>query len=188
MPNTNKKFKVQLSGGFRAELLAICRRQSVGAAKSRRARILLMSDEDHPDGRRRDWEIAEAVGLSERQVVRIRQLFVREGEPVLERKVRPTVAGKIDGVAEAKLITICLSAPPDGRDRWTLQLLCDELAHLKVVESVCPETVRKCLKKTTSSLGGPNGSALRKATVPGSLRRWNKSSTSTSKTTTQRIR
>ena len=80
MPNRSKKLKVCLSTEYREELEGICRRQSVAAAKVRRARVLLMSDEDHPDGRRRDWEIAEVVGISERQVVRIRQQFVREGD------------------------------------------------------------------------------------------------------------
>lgn len=70
MPYTNKKFEVRLSREFRAELEALCRRQSVGAAKIRRARILLMSDANQPEGGRRDRDIAEAVGLCERQVVR----------------------------------------------------------------------------------------------------------------------
>lgn len=185
MPNTSRKLKVHLSPELRSELEGVCRRQSVGAAKVRRARVLLMSDEDHPEGRRRDWEIAEVVGLSERQVVRIRQQFVREGEPVLDRKPR-TDAGvpkTFDGEAEAKLVTLCCSAPPEDRDRWTLQLLCDHLVRLKVVESVCCETVRRCLKKTNLSLGGPSGSAFRKPTAPASSRGWKRSSTPTSKNT-----
>ena len=94
MPNPLKKLKVLLSAEYRAELEAICRRQSVAAAKVRRARILLMSDEVHPDGGHPDSEIAEVVGLCERQVVRIRQQFVREGETTLTRKPRPFVSGK----------------------------------------------------------------------------------------------
>lgn len=186
MPNSNKKLVVCLSTEFRAELEGICRRQSVGAAKVRRARILLMSDADHPDGGRRDREIAEVVGLSERQVVRIRQQFVREGEPVLQRKTRKDagIPKTFDGEAEAKLVTLCCNAPPDGRDRWTLQLLCDELARLKVVESVCRETVRRCLKKTNLNLGEPSGSAFRRMTAPASLHGWNRSSTPTRKSTT----
>src|SRR6478752_6333436 len=78
MPDLSKKHKVFLSPEYREELEALCRRQSVAAAKVRRARVLLMSDEGHPDGRRRDWEIGEAVGICERQMVRIRQQFVRE--------------------------------------------------------------------------------------------------------------
>jgi hypothetical protein len=34
-----------------------------------------------------------------------------------------------------------------------MQLLADELVLLEVVESVCDETVRRALKKTTSSRG-----------------------------------
>jgi len=58
MPDLSKKLKVFLSPEYRAELEAICRRKSVAAAKVRRARILLMSDERHRDGRRHDSEIA----------------------------------------------------------------------------------------------------------------------------------
>jgi transposase len=190
MPDTTQKLKVRLSAGQRRELDSVCRRQSVAAAKVRRARVLLMSDETHPEGRRRDWEIAEAVGLSERQVVRIRQQFVRSGVgvAVLERQPRPSVPGKLDGAAEAQLVTLCCSSAPDGRDHWTLQLLCDELARLKVVESVCPETVRKCLKKMNSSPGEPSGSASRRPTAPGSWRGWKMSSTSTGKRTTRGTR
>lgn len=170
MPHSNLKFTVRLSPELREELEGICRRQSVGAARVRRARILLMSDENHPEGGRHDREIAEVVGLSQRQVVRIRQQFVREGEPRLERKRRSDagVRRALDGEAEARLVTLACSAPPEGRDRWTLRLLCDELARLQVVESVCCETVRQCLKKTNFSRGGSSGSVSRKRTVPGS--------------------
>ena len=148
MPQTNRKLKVHLSAEQRKELEAVCRKQSVGVAKVRRARILLMSDEDHAEGRRRDWEIAEAVGISERQVRRIRQSFVLEGEIRLERKPRAGGPWKLDGEGEARLVTLCCDDPPAGYDCWTLQLLCDELARLEVVTSVCRETVRQRLKKT----------------------------------------
>ena len=184
MPDVSKKHKVFLSAEYRAELEAICRRKSVAAAKVRRARILLMSDESHPGGRRPDSGIAEAVGLCERQVVRIRQQFVRDGEPALDYRPRPSRPGKLDGPAEAHLVTICCSRPPAGRDRWTLELLCDELVRLTVVESICRETVRQCLKKTNLNLGGRNGSAFRKKTVLASSPIWKKSWMSTKSRTT----
>lgn len=188
MPDLSKKLQVHLSPAHRQELEAVCRRQSVAAAQVRRARVLLMSDQDHPDGRRRDWEIAEAVGVCERQVVRIRQQFVREGGAVLDRKPYPFVPGKIDGAAEAQLITLCCSRAPEGRERWTLQLLCDELARLQVVESVCRETVRKCLKKMTLSLGKPSDFVSRRKTGPVSSRGWKLSSMSIKKRTTRGTR
>jgi transposase len=188
MPDTSHKIKVFLSAEERANLEAICRSQSVGAAKQRRARILLLSDENHVEGGLTDQQIAPRVGLSERQVVRIRQRFVREGDQTLERKPKPPVRGKLDGKAEAHLVLLCCSNPPKGRQRWTLQLLCDELGRLKLVESVCPETVRKSLKKTTSSLGGRSGFAFRKRIGRDSSPGWKKSWTSIKKRTTRPTR
>ena len=40
-----------------------------------------------------------------------------------------------------------------GRASWTLKLLADRLVECEIVESIHPETVRKTLKKTNSSLG-----------------------------------
>jgi hypothetical protein len=192
MAERPRKVKVSLTLRQRGELEAIARRQSVGAAVQRRARILLLADCNHPDGRRTDANIAELVNLSERQVVRIRQKFVRESgehsaQELCERKPRPPAPERrrLDGEAQAQLAALACSTPPTGRACWTLQLLCDELARLEIVESVCPETVRKSLKKTTCSPGGRNATASRKRTGPGSSRRWKRSSTSTSKTTTR---
>lgn len=193
MANLAQKLKVELTEKERKELEAILRQQSVGAAKQRRARILLLSDVVHPEGRRTDANIAELVGLSERQVVRIRQRFCRDRkgqsvEEACERKPRPPAPERrrLDGRAEAQLAVLACSAPPEGRDRWTLRLLCDELARLEVVESVCPETVRQCLKKTSFSRGGPNATASPTPTEPASSRRWKQSSTSTTRRTTKR--
>ena len=54
-------------------------------------------------------------------------------------------------IAAQQLVSLCCSTPPEGRSRWTLQLLVDELCRLQVVTSVCRETVRMCLKKTRSA-------------------------------------
>ena len=54
-------------------------------------------------------------------------------------------------VAEARLIALACSAPPAGRARWTMKLLADKLVELEVFASVSDETVRRVLKKTSSS-------------------------------------
>ena len=186
MPQTNQKVEVVLDNQTRAELEALVRVGSAPARKVRQARVLLLADEDRREGRRPDWYIAECVGISLRQIVRIRQQFMREGlAPVLHRKTRSDagIPQKMDGRVEAKLIALCCSAPPKGRQRWTMQLLADELCRLRVVVSVCEETVRKCLKKTGFNLGEPNASASRSETAPASSRKWKKSSTSITKLT-----
>lgn len=166
MPGINDKYRVRLDKQQRQELEGIVRRQNVGAAKSRRARILLLSDSNSLEGRRSDRHISEVVGISERQVVRIRQQFVRDRsdqplESACDRKPRPLAPErrKLAGEGEAQLVMLACSDPPEGRDRWTLQLLCDELVRLEVVESISPETVRDRLKKRKCNLGGPSGSA-----------------------------
>ena len=89
---------------------------------------------------------------------RVRQRFVERGlEAALGRKKqdRPSRERKLDGRAEARLIALACSQPPDGRAAWTLQLLADKLVELRVVDSVCDETVRRVLKKTrTAKLTG----------------------------------
>jgi transposase len=184
------KMQVHLAADVRRELERVARSQTAKAAKVRRARVLLLADEDHAEGQRPDTYIATVVGLSEKQVKTIRQKFVREGLTALERKPRvtPPTPRKLDGRAEAQLVALCCSTPPGGRQRWTLQLLADELGRLEVVTSICPETVRQCLKKTGSSLGEPSGSASPRTIARGSSRRWSRSSTSIAKRTTNAIR
>jgi hypothetical protein len=58
---------------------------------------------------------------------------------------------KLDGAGEARLIAVACSQPPQGRSRWTLELLADRLVALKLVQSISHECVRTTLKKTRSS-------------------------------------
>jgi hypothetical protein len=88
-------------------------------------------------------------------VARVRRQFVESGlEAALERKAPDRVyERKLDGAAEARLVALACSAPPAGRQRWTLRLLADALVRLEVVEDVSHETVRRTLKQTSSGRG-----------------------------------
>jgi hypothetical protein len=146
------------------------------------ARVLLMSDQHHECGRYHDHEIAAALNIHINTVARIRKLFVQQGEaPAVDRKPRttPPVAPKLDGHAEAQLIALCCSAPPDGRTRWTMSLLQKECVGRRIVTSICRETIRKTLKKTSFNLGASSVSASPSVTRPASSRRWNRYSIST---------
>ena len=156
MPKSNQKVVVELSASQRKHLEQVWRSQSEPISKVRRARVLLLADEDRTQGHRPDWYIAEELGISERHISRIRKQFAGNGmETTIARKKRSDAetSKTFDGTAEAKLVTLCCSDPPKGQQRWTLKLLADELCRLKIVASVCPETVRRSLKKTGSSLG-----------------------------------
>lgn len=152
-----RKLKVRLTEEQRERLEDITRNGNNSAKRIMHARVLLMSDEGHAHGRYKDAQIGRHLGVCEKTVARVRQTFVRRGEAVaLERKVRrfPPVAPKLDGAAEATLVAICCSPPPAGRARWTLSLLAGELVGRGVVVSVCKETVRAVLKKTSCDRGG----------------------------------
>jgi hypothetical protein len=178
----SSKYIVQLSAETRKRLESITRNGSAAAKKILHARVLLMSDQHHASGRYHDHQIAAALGVHLNTVARIRKLFVQHGEqPAVDRKVRltPPVAPKIDGHAEAQLIVLCCSSPPDGHVRWTLNLLQREAVGRKIVTSVCRETIRKTLKKTRFSPGASSVSAFPNAIPRASSRRWNRCSTST---------
>jgi hypothetical protein len=158
MDGSRNKLEVRLTEGQRGRLEGLARNGSGKAKRIMHARVLLMSDRDHPHGRYTDARIGRHLGVCEKTVARVRQTFVRRGEAVaLERKVRdparppvppvPPVPPKLDGAAEAHLVAVCCSPPPAGRARWTLSLLAQELVTRGVVVSVCKETVRGALKK-----------------------------------------
>ena len=149
-----KKYLVTLTPEERHWLTALLSAGKRSALALTRARILLKADQADGGPAWEDAAIAQALDCSVRTVERVRQRFVERGlEPALGRKPqdRPSRERKFDGAAEARLIALACSAPPDGRARWTLKLLADKLVELEVVEAVSDETVRRALKKTTSS-------------------------------------
>jgi transposase len=151
-----KKYRVTLTADERHHLTALIAAGKAAARKLAHARILLKADQADGGPGWTDDRIAEAVEASTDTVGRVRQRFVEDGlDAALARKpqARPSRERKLDGRAEARLIALACSAPPDGRKRWTLTLLADRLVELDVVDSVGRETVRQTLQKTPSSRG-----------------------------------
>jgi transposase len=186
-----RKLEVRLSEDQRLRLTDLTRNGTAPAKKIRHARILLLSDVGHRDGRRTDAYIAEVLGIHLNTVKRTRWKFVRGGEaPALDRKRReaPPVPPKVDGHVEAHLVALCCSQAPQGRTRWTLKLLASELVRRQVVTSISAECVRRALKKMSCSPGGSRAGASPSGTRPGSSRRWKTSSTSTPPSTPGRSR
>ena len=146
-----KVYVLKLSADERLELTAVVRRGRTAAWKVQRAQALLACDQG-PDGPAwKDADVASAYGCTSRSVENWRKQAVESGPlSLLERKPRSDMGfTKLDGVGEAQLVKLACSSPPDGRARWTLQLLADKLVELEVVESIGRETVRKTMKKTS---------------------------------------
>lgn len=149
------KHRVVLAPADRHRLRSLLRRSSTSAIQQRRARILLAVD----GGSRpvpTDAAVAAATQVDRRTVARVRAEFVRYG---LDRALsgrRPVfpVRRKLSDTQEAQVLVLAQSDPPPGHARWSLRLLANRLVELEVVEGICPETVRRTLKKTISSPGG----------------------------------
>jgi hypothetical protein len=150
----NKKYRVRLSGEERKHLRKLVRRGKAHARKLLYARILLKADEGGSASSWTDERIAEAFEVSVATVARERRRFCEEGLGValLPKKPGRPRRRVLDGRAEAYLIALACSNPPEGRDHWPLRLLADRMVELGYVESLSYETVRRTLKKTNLSL------------------------------------
>jgi len=144
-----KVYIVELTKEEKAELLELTRKGKVSARKLKRAHILLQADKG-----KTDEEIADNLEVGRATVQRTRQKLVEGGlEWALNERHRPGGKLKLDGTQEAFLVALAHSTPPEGRERWTMQLLADRLVQLKIVDSISDETVRRTLKKRSASPG-----------------------------------
>jgi Homeodomain-like domain len=147
-----KKYIVTLAAEERQGLLDLIAAGKAAAHKLAHARILLKADAAEGGPAWPDHRIAEALEVGDATIERVRQRFVEQGlEAALVRKpqARPSRLPTLDGRAEARLIALACSPPPEGRAVWTMQLLADKLVELEVVDSISDETVRLALKKTS---------------------------------------
>jgi transposase len=147
-----KKYIVTLTEDERLSLSSLASSGKAAAKRITHARILLKADAAEGGPAWRDADIALALDVDVRTVERVRERFVEQGlEAALVRKpqARPSRPPVLDGDAEARLIALACSRPPEGRARWTLRLLAGRLVELEVVEAVSHETVRRTLQKTS---------------------------------------
>jgi transposase len=147
---------VRLTPEERQRLLSMTQKGKISARMLRRAHILILTDEGLKDA-----TIAATLKVSVATVERTRKRFLQAGlEAALKEKPRPGAQPRLDPRAEAYLVALACSQPPEGRQQWTMQLLADRLVELQVVPTISDETVRRTLKKTTSSPGRRSSGAL----------------------------
>ena len=147
------KYHVTLTEAERQELERLIRSGESSARTQTLARILLLTDENQKKKKRTE-EIASVLMCSLPTITALRKKFMEDGlENALYDRPRPGAVPKITGEVEAQLTLLACSAPPEGRSRWTLQLLADKLVELKLVDSISDVAVMKRLKKMNLSLG-----------------------------------
>src|SRR5436190_20541754 len=108
-----------------------------------RPRPALKADVEGPGASWTDERIAKALDTSIATVGRVRKRFCWQGlDAALERSLPERIYERsLEGRAEARLIALACSGPPEGRDRWSMRLLADKAVELGIVEAISHETV-----------------------------------------------
>jgi transposase len=143
-----KKYLVTLHDEEREQLDHLLHSGTHATRKVPRARILLKAAEGAEDS-----AIAAALSIGRATVERTRQRFVEEGLGAREERPRPGTQPTRAAQAQARLIAAACSTAPEGRPRWTLPLLADRVVALGLAASYAYESVRRVLKKRSSSHG-----------------------------------
>lgn len=167
-----KKYIVSLSETQREQLGSITHNYRYSQRERDRARMLLLSEQGQSD-----QKIAEQVGCHWMTVRNTRLRFCTPSQETQEMSGKPLVKRAhqvnrpkraFDGEKEAQLVAVVCSEPPEGANRWTLELVKDRLIQMQVVENVGKETIRRTLKKTNLNLGTRSVGAFRQPKMPAS--------------------
>jgi len=137
----NVRYRVELSQAEREQLTALLSGGKHAARKLKRAQILLAADAGTSDE-----DIARSVAVGGSTVSRTKRRFVLGNlELALSEAARPGAERKLTGREEALLVATACSSPPEGRKRWTLELLAGAMVRLTEHEGLSRETVRRRL-------------------------------------------
>jgi transposase len=135
------RYRVDLSDAERSELEALLRGGRRAARTLKRAQILLAADAGMPDE-----TIAQSLGVGGSTVYRTKRRFVEGNlDKALHEEPRPGAARKLSAQEEALLVATACSRPPEGRARWTIELLAGEIVRLTEHDGISRETVRRRL-------------------------------------------
>jgi transposase len=139
-----KRYRVTLTDQEREQLRARARKRTAPVRMVRWAQALLLVAED-----KTDQEIAEQLRMCVATLERLRRRFVDEGlEASLRERPRPGARPKLGSKEQAFLVALACTRPPEGRLRWTMQMLADRVVELQLVPDITDEAIRRLLKRT----------------------------------------
>lgn len=132
----DKRYPVHLSTEQQQELHHLIRTGKATAHQQMAARVLLKADEANEE-HLSSSQIAAALDISARTVIRIKQRYAQQGLQATLRGNYPEelpLRRKVDGRVEAHLIALACGPAPQGQRRWTMQLLADRVVDLGIVD------------------------------------------------------
>ncbi len=139
-----KRYRVTLTVEERQGLEGLARKRTAPVRMVRRAQALLLASEN-----KTDQEIAEQLRMGVSTIERLRRRFVEEGlEASLRERPRPGARPKLGPKEQAFVVALACTKPPEGRHRWTMQMLADRVVELQLVPDITDEAIRRLLKRT----------------------------------------
>jgi hypothetical protein len=134
----NVKLKFRLSEKDRGTVKQMQTKGKDSARVIRRARILQLFDE----GNTSPW-IAQAAGCTAETARAIGWKYVKGGlQEALYEKSRPGKERRLTTEESQLIIAMVCTDPPEGRARWTIELIVEEAKRRKMVKTVGRETIR----------------------------------------------
>lgn len=144
----NRKHVVSLSPEEKRKLKSLTARGNNKRRVIMHALILLDSDRNN-ESYIPDSLIARTLGVSISTIYRTRKKYAEGGlhSALYDKETNHDHRRVVDGRLEANIISIICSTPPEGRSRWTLELIGNRLVELKCVDSIANSTLHLALKK-----------------------------------------
>jgi len=144
-----RKYRVALSESDRKHAFEVFNKPGTTETCRKRAKVLLMADENAAKEKYTKAEIAAKCEVSEMTVYNVLKEYYQSGiiqtlsikKPAGERK-RAIIYEN-----ELKIIALSEGAPPPGHARWTIRLLTEKAREQKLMEAGSRETIRRMLKR-----------------------------------------
>lgn len=150
-----QKYIVKLTDKERQDLKKLISSGNAPARQKMRAKILLKSDSSPAGPKWKYMQICAALHVAPVTVKNVRKSFVEKGlkATLFRKKPEREYPRALDGEAEAHLIEMVSSPPPEGRKAWSVRLLQERFVRAGHVDHVSYETIRTTLKKLSVSPG-----------------------------------
>ncbi len=130
-------------------LNAFVRKGKEKARTLTRARILLLINKW-----KKDAEIQDLLSVGRSTIWRVKNNYLDKGlEYALTERDRSGQPVKYNLKKKTEIIAKSCTTPPEGRQRWTVRLLAEEMSKQEGFKTINRESIRLTLKKATPSPG-----------------------------------
>ena len=140
------KYHILLSEAEKQRLQQIIDDETADKRTVLRAKVLLLSDA----GRYTVLEMADILGTTHTTVQNVRTEYAQNGfEAAISRKTRTvsTETRRINDAVIKEILKLLNEAPPKGRKRWSLRLLCEESIKRDLIDYISPATMSNVLRR-----------------------------------------